>query len=61
MLFIQCNWRIIWMSTLMHLPIGEKFTCAEFRSKDNQNYAFLSLPDNDALDFQATHYSFLSG
>ena len=32
----------------------EGFTCAEFRSKDNQNYAFLSLPDNDALDFQAT-------
>lgn len=32
----------------------EGFTCAEFKSKDNQNYAFLSLPDNDALDFQAT-------
>ena len=32
----------------------EGFTCAEFRSKDNQNYAFLSLPDYDALDFQAT-------
>lgn len=32
----------------------EGFTCAEFRSKDNQNYVFLSLPDNDALDFQAT-------
>lgn len=27
---------------------------AEFRSRDNQNYAFLSLPDNNALDFQAT-------
>lgn len=32
----------------------EGFTCAEFRSKDNQNYAFLSLPDHNALDFQAT-------
>ena len=30
------------------------FHCAEFRSRDNQNYAFLSVPDNDALDFQAS-------
>ena len=32
----------------------EGFTCAEFRSKNAQNYAILSLPDNDALDFKST-------
>lgn len=32
----------------------EGFTCAGFRSKDERNYAFLSLPDHEALDFQAT-------